>query len=93
VALAGASVEARLRDVSAAGLCFYLDRPIAEMTVLAVAFALPGDPRPVQCRGAVVRCARISPALEHYEVAIFLHEISAEDRARVGAFAERAGGS
>ena len=70
---------ARLRDISRAGLCFFLDRPIPPMTLLGVAFDLPGA-RSVRGRGAVVRCERISPGVEHYEVAVFLHELDEEDR-------------
>ena len=76
---------ARLRDISRAGLCFFLDRPIAPMTLLGVAFDLPDSNNPpgrhsVRGRGAVVRCERISPGVEHYEVAVFLHDLAESDR-------------
>jgi hypothetical protein len=69
---------ARLRDISRAGLCFFLDRPIPPMTLLGVAFDLPG-PHAVRGQGAVVRCERISPGVEHYEIAVFLHDLPEED--------------
>ena len=85
VALPEGRFEARLRDVSAAGVCFFLDRPIPEMTVLELAFALPQGPE-LRCRGAVVRSEPISPRIDHYEIAVFLHEVSDEERAAIDAY-------
>ena len=68
--------------MSASGLCFFLDRAIPEMTVLALRFELPraeggdGTGTLLECNGAVVRCERISPTLDHYEVAVFFHDVS-----------------
>lgn len=75
-------VQARVRDVSRAGVSFFVDRPIPMMTMLEIALDLPGTggPRRVRGKGAVVRCERISAALEHYEVAVFLHELAEADR-------------
>lgn len=75
-------VQARVRDVSRAGVSFYVDRPIAMMTMLELALELPTSQgrRKVRGKGAVVRCERISAAIEHYEVAVFLHELSEADR-------------
>lgn len=75
--------EVRLRDLSAAGACFFHDQPIEEMTLVELHFELPaaaGKSTAVKARGAVVRCQRISPRVEHYEVAVFLHDIRDEDR-------------
>jgi hypothetical protein len=75
-------VHARVRDVSRAGVSFYVDQPIAMMTMLQLRLELPTAQgvRKVQGKGAVVRCERISAALEHYEIAVFLHELSEADR-------------
>jgi len=75
-------VQARVRDVSRAGVSFYVDRPIAMMTMLELALELPTPKglRKVRGKGAVVRCQRLSAAVEHYEVAVFLHELSEDDR-------------
>lgn len=75
-------VRARVRDVSRAGVSFYVDRPIAMMTTLELALDLPtpGGRRKVSGKGAVVRCVRLSAAVEHYEIAVFLHELSESDR-------------
>ena len=85
--IGGARHEARLRDVSRAGVCFYLERPIALMTVLAFALDLEvdGAQRAIRGQGVVVRCAKISPTLKHYEVAVFLNELSETDRALLDA--------
>ena len=75
-------VQARVRDVSRAGVSFYVDRPIAMMTMLELSLELPtakGRSK-VRGKGAVVRCQRISAGVEHYEVAVFLHELSDADR-------------
>jgi hypothetical protein len=82
IALEDGVHRARLRDVSRIGMCFHLERPIPMMTVLRIGLDLPATDgkRRVTGSGAVVRCQRISPALEHYEVAIFLHEMGDEDR-------------
>src|SRR5262245_11373321 len=82
--------RARLRDVSRAGLCLYLDRRLPEMTLLAVRIDLPalGGSRAeaIEGRGVVVRCQPIARALDHYEVAVFLNEIGEPQRQRLDAF-------
>lgn len=92
LALAGGSRRGRLRDVSRAGLSFHTEAPIPMMTVLAVALDLPTPEghRRITGSGAVVRCQRISPALEHYEVAVFLHDMSEADRAALAAHVDGA---
>ena len=66
--------EARIRDVSRGGVCFFLDRPVPEMTALRIEFDLPvaEGVRRISGLGAVVRCEKISQALDHYEIAVFL---------------------
>lgn len=89
------SSEAKVRDVSRAGVCFFLDRPIPLMTVLGVAFDLgteKGRTR-VQGQGAVVRCERISKAVDHWEVAVFLHDMGEKDRRALEEFVAARGGS
>jgi hypothetical protein len=81
---------ARLRDVSRAGICFFLDRAIPEMTILSVRIELPAarpsGPGWIDGRGVVVRCQPISRGVEHYEVAVFLDSLSEADRERLSAF-------
>jgi hypothetical protein len=82
--------RARLRDVSRAGICFFLDRPIAEMTVLSVRIELPARggraPERIESRGVVVRCLPLSKAVDHYEIALFLNELGEPQRERLDAF-------
>ena len=82
--------RARLRDVSRAGICFYLDRPLPEMTMLAVRIDLPAHARRaaerIDGRGVVVRCVPIEKALEHYEIAVFLNGLGDPQRDRLDAF-------
>jgi hypothetical protein len=82
--------QARLRDVSRAGICFYLDRPLAEMTILSVRIDLPGraqaTPVRLDGRGVVVRCQPIARAVDHYEIALFLDEMGEPQRAHLDAF-------
>jgi hypothetical protein len=87
VALDDSVHEARVRDISRAGVCFYLDRAIPPMTVLRIALELEVDGRKRRLTGlgAVVRCERISPALSHYEIALFVHDMSESDRLAIEA--------
>jgi hypothetical protein len=82
--------RARLRDVSRAGICFYLDRPVAEMTVLAVRIELPARGAHAACRidgrGVVVRCLPISKGVEHYEIAVFLNDLVDSQRETLDRF-------
>jgi hypothetical protein len=77
-----------LRDISRAGVCFFLDRPIPLMTVLelSVSLKVKAGLRRVGGHGAVVRCERIAKAVEHYEVAVFMHEMAEADRRTIEEF-------
>lgn len=88
ISLPDGSHEARLRDVSRAGICFFLDRRIPEMTVLELDFRLPGPgpERRVVGSGVVVRCQPLSRHVDHYEVAVFLNDLSDDNRQRLQAF-------
>lgn len=98
--------DARLRDVSSSGACFHLDRPLPEMTQLSLQLDLPegaaadgGEVREahgprgqrVRGTGVVVRCQRVSPALDHYEVAVFFHQLEDEDRLALERFVTSSG--
>jgi hypothetical protein len=77
--------EARVRDVSRAGVCFFLDRGLPLMTRLRIELDLPVPDgiRRIAGNGAVVRSERISAGLDHYEVAVFLHDIAGPDRSTI----------
>ena len=74
--------EAKIRDVSRGGVCFFLDRPVPEMTALKLEFDLPIAPgvRRIRGQGAVVRCEKISRSVDHYEIAVFMHDMASPDR-------------
>ena len=74
--------EAKIRDVSRGGVCFFLDRPVPEMTALRMEFELPVSPgvRRITGSGAVVRCEKISQTLDHYEIAVFMQDMASPDR-------------
>lgn len=71
-------VQARMRDVSRAGVCFYMDQPLPLMTVLKL--DLPLGKHLISGGGAVVRCEKISKLVDHWEVAVFLHDMTESDR-------------
>ena len=85
---------ARLRDVSESGICFFLDRGLEEMTILEVAFDLPADDsfHRVQTTGVVVRSRKISPAVDHFEVALFFNGLDESARLALRAFVAGARG-
>ncbi|MEY2785564.1 MAG: PilZ domain [Planctomycetota bacterium] len=91
--LGGSRCEAKLRDLSRAGACFFLDRPVPMMTVLELSLELkmPRGVRRIRGQGAVVRCERIAKALDHYEIAVFLHEMAEIDRKAIEEFLAQLG--
>jgi hypothetical protein len=90
IQLANGAHQARLRDVSRAGICFFLDQPLSEMTMLAVRIDLPARARQaaarIEGRGVVVRCKPIARAVEHFEIAVFLNELGEAQRDHLDAF-------
>lgn len=87
LAIDGREHAAKLRDLSRAGVCFYLERSLPLMTVLGLVLDLKvdGKAHKVRAKGAVVRCEKLSPALQHYEIALFLHDVTESDRALIDA--------
>jgi len=82
---------ARLRDVSESGICFFLDRAIEEMTILEVAFDVPAPEgfHKVETTGVVVRSRKISPAVDHYEVALFFNGLDETARTALRTFVSK----
>ena len=82
--------QAKLRDVSRGGLCFFLDRRIPEMTILRMSLDLPdrgtGTAAKLEGSGVVVRCQPISAGVEHYEIAVFLNDLTDTNRERLDAY-------
>ena len=93
LSLAEGEHPARLRDVSRAGLCLFLDRQVPEMTILGLSLELPAtagaDVVSIEARGVVVRCRPLSPGIDHYEIAVFLNDIDEENRAALEGYLDR----
>ena len=83
--------DARVRDLSESGMCFFLDRPIPEMTILEISFDLQANDRTarVSTTGVVVRSRKISPAVDHFEIALFFNGLDTDSRAAMKAFIEQ----
>jgi hypothetical protein len=68
----------RVRDLSRAGVCIFSEEPIRPMTQVRFRFQLAASaPQEIRGEGVVVRCERLSPAIGHFEVAIFFQELDA----------------
>lgn len=80
--------EAKIRDVSRGGVCFFLDRPVPEMTALRLEFDLPvtSGVRRITGSGAVVRCEKIAKMVDHYEIAVFMHDMADPDRETIAGY-------
>ena len=80
--------EARVRDISRAGVCFFLDRPLKIMTTLAIDLDLSqgGERKQVQGQGVVVRSEKISEFLDHYEIAVFMPDLTDEQKVIIDRF-------
>ena len=95
LALPEGEYRARVRDVSRAGVCFFIDRAIPVMTAMRIDLELPVEEgkRFITGGGVVVRCEKISARLDHYEIALFLNDIAGPDQAALEAYVGgRAGG-
>lgn len=76
--LIGTDQVLRVRDISQSGVAFYSESPVPLMTRVQFQIALPdadGEEKVVSGEGAVVRCERLSPALGHYEIAVFFQHL------------------
>jgi hypothetical protein len=84
--------EAKIRDVSRGGVCFFLDRPVPEMTALKIEFDLPVavGVRRISGHGAVVRCEKIGKHVDHYEIAVFMQDMAAPDRETIAQYVQSA---
>jgi len=67
-----------VRDLSQSGACFFSETPLRMMTHVRFSFDFPlptGETAKAEGEGVVVRCERLSPALGHYEVALFFQDL------------------
>jgi hypothetical protein len=77
--------EARVRDISEAGVCFFLDRSINLMTQLSILLELPHGERRTTIRGTgiVVRSENISERLDHYEIALYMPQLTETEKTAI----------
>ena len=79
-------IRGKTWNLSTVGTYCRVDRPIPEMTQLMMVLALPQDQ--VICKGTVVRRKSDPEHPGYHELAIFFHEISEGDRAKLSEFVE-----
>lgn len=77
----------RVRDLSRSGVCVFAAQPLRMMT--HVRFRLPLGGAEIAGSGVVVRCERLSPALGHYEIAIFFQDLDPGAAAALGDYLAR----
>lgn len=83
----------RVRDLSRSGVCVFAEEPLRMMTHVRFRFDLGKDAGEVTGEGVVVRCERLSPALGHFEVAIFFQQLDAGAEPRLERFLAQGPGS
>lgn len=87
---AGAVLQTETKNISASGAYCTLDRFVAPMTKLQLAFELPQGSRRVkiQCAGVVVRIEPVVATVDRgmYNVAIFFTELAERDRSAIARF-------
>jgi hypothetical protein len=82
----------RVRDLSQSGACFFSETPLRMMTHVRFSFDFPladGQVVKAEGEGVVVRCERLSPALGHYEVALFFQDLYPGSASAIQAYLER----
>jgi len=82
----GSATPARLKDLSAIGLCCTTGQKIEEMTLVGIELQLPGQPDRHAVQGAVVRCEPTRAQKGQYEVAVYFTEITDAARSAVNAY-------
>ena len=93
IADAGITLRTETKNLSASGAYCMLERFIAPMTKLQLAFDLPNGSRrvKVRCSGVVVRVEPVVTNAERggYNVAIFFTELAERDRVAIAQFVRR----
>ncbi|MBI3083337.1 MAG: PilZ domain-containing protein [Candidatus Omnitrophica bacterium] len=93
ITAAEAVVEAETKNLSASGVYCALERFIAPMTKLQLAFELPQGDRParIECSGVVVRVEPIITSVDRarYNTAIFFTDLVERDRMAISQFVRR----
>ena len=62
------------------------DIPATIVLEVVLDLGVEGGVRKIRGQGAVVRCERIAKGVEHWEIAVFLHEMAERDREAIERF-------
>lgn len=79
----------RVRDLSRAGVCVFAEEALRMMTHVRFRFDLGAAAGEVTGEGVVVRCERLSPALGHFEIAIYFQQLDPGAESRLEGFLAR----
>lgn len=83
------ATPARLKDLSAIGLCCTTAQKVPEMAVVGIDLQLPGESKRHSLQGAVVRCEAARAQKGSYELAVYFTQIDEKAKAAVAAFVAR----
>lgn len=84
------TAPARLKDLSAIGLCCTTSTELVEFTKLGIDLQLPGQSRRHTLQGAVVRSEPSRTQKGMFEVAVYFTQIEPATKVAIGAFVEAA---
>jgi hypothetical protein len=79
------AAEARLKDLSAIGLCCTATQEVPEFTRVGIDLQLPGQARRHAIQGAVVRCDKDRNG-GGFEIAVYFTEIDAVAKAAIDGY-------
>src|SRR5262245_57569 len=80
------ATPARLKDLSAIGLCCTTTQALPEMALVGIDLQLPGTSRRHCLQGAVVRCEPARTEKGSFELAVYFTQVDEVARKALGAF-------
>lgn len=86
---AGQATPARLKDLSAIGLCCTTSAKMQEMSIVGIDLQLPGESKRHALQGAVVRCEPTRGSKSSYELAVWFTQIDDAAKKALGAYVAR----
>ncbi len=86
---AAGATPARVKDLSAIGLCCTTGTRLPEMALVGIDLQLPGESKRHTLQGAVVRCEPEPQRKGQYELAVFFTQIDDAARQALCAYVER----
>jgi hypothetical protein len=82
----GSTAPARLKDLSAIGLCCTTASPIDEMVLVGIDLQLPGSNEKHHVQGAVVRCDPADGEEGAFEIAVYFTAIEEDTKQALQAY-------